>query len=133
MLFPSKRDRWLGAVLWGPVVAMLAIAPHEGSWETWAIALPTAAFIGWLWWGTNYTLTPTVLKIRCGPFWQTGPLSAIHAVRPTRTLLSGAALSLDRLLIRYGTRGVAIVSPQDRDGFVRALEARCPKIERESR
>lgn len=130
MRFSSKRDRWLGAVLWGPAVGGLAIAAHEGSWEGWAAALLAAAFVGWLWWGTDYTLTTATLVIRCGPFRQTVPLSAIHSARRTRTLLSGAALSLDRLLIRYGTRGMAIVSPRDRDGFVRALEARCPNLER---
>lgn len=41
---------------------------------------------------------------------------------PTRGPLSSPALSLDRLRIEYGKRGVVLISPREKEAFVRALE-----------
>jgi hypothetical protein len=81
-----------------------------------ALGLPV-----WLLFSTHYTITPDLLTVRCGPFsWQI-PRAAIHSVGPTRSALSGPALSLDRLEIRYGRGNAVLVSPMDKTAFQRAL------------
>jgi hypothetical protein len=128
MTFPSKRDAWLSAVLWTGAVACLgAAALLVGSGTGGMLdAIPaallaaTAAFLLWVLYGTRYTFSDGVLEARCGPFRFRVPLGDITSAEPSRDPLSGPACSLDRLLIRYGSRRI-LVSPSDRRGFLDAL------------
>ena len=70
---------------------------------------------------TYYAVGKTVLRVVSGPFRWKIPLDQITSVTPTRTLLSSPAMSLDRLKIEYGKLRPMIVSPADKDGFLRAI------------
>ena len=70
---------------------------------------------------TYYEVTNTDLRVVSGPFRWTIPLSDITDVQPTRNPLSSPALSLDRLKVSYGKRKFVLVSPADKDGFIRAI------------
>jgi hypothetical protein len=76
----------------------------------------------WLLKTTCYTLEPTRLLVRSGPFSWNVPLAGIHSITPTRNPLSSPALSLDRLCIEYGKHGSLMISPADKQGFLRELE-----------
>ena len=80
----------------------------------------------WLLLGTRYSLTDDALKVRAGPFRWTVPLAEISSVRPSRSILSAPALSLDRIQIDYGARRI-LISPRERQRFVDELRQRCPK------
>jgi hypothetical protein len=71
--------------------------------------------------GTYYTVTRDLLVIRSGPFRFKVPLHQIESVRESRSSLSSPAMSLDRLLIRYGKRRRIMVSPDDKAGFLMAI------------
>jgi hypothetical protein len=130
-VFPSKVDRWLLVVLavagLACVVAALAAGVAGGAvgWLLGGLILVLGTglpfwVLGW----TRYTLTASDLVVRSGPFrWQV-PLNEIRTVVPTRSPLSSPALSLDRLRIDYGQSRWLMVSPKDREGFLRALDAR---------
>ena len=75
----------------------------------------------WLLFATDYTITGSALKIRCGPFKWTVERREIHSITPSRNLISSPALSLNRLDIKYGHNRHILVSPRDRKGFYEAL------------
>ena len=53
--------------------------------------------------------------------WNGGEIE-IQDITPSRNILSAPALSLDRLKIRFGKRAFILVSPEDKDGFLRAVK-----------
>jgi hypothetical protein len=115
----------LGGVLVIPAVQW----DRAALWFTPALLLPAALPL-WLLRTTDYTTTDTHLRIRCGPLRRNVPLADVRAVRPTRNPLSSPALSLDRLRIEYSRALAAMVSPDDKEGFLRALRTRAPGLAR---
>jgi len=134
--FTSKVDTWLIAI--GPlagVAALTAVIPvtlHSGRMLIVAVVVLTAALALvlplWLLLDTNYTLTADELLVRSGPFRWRIALNEVREVSPSRSWLSSPALSLDRLLIRYGTRRSILVSPREQQRFVDCLRERCPAL-----
>jgi hypothetical protein len=137
MIFRSKVDAWLAAVLvisaLACVVAAAAVA-FTGGVGAWLIAALIVALGSalplWLLSSTRYALTATELDVRSGPFRWRVPIGEIRKVAPTRDILSSPALSLDRLRIDYGRSRWIMVSPLDKEGFVRELEARRQGVSR---
>ncbi len=70
---------------------------------------------------TYYEVVGRNLLVRSGPFKKTIPVADIREITPSRNILSSPALSLDRLKIRYGKRAFILVSPEDKEGFLRAI------------
>jgi hypothetical protein len=86
-----------------------------------ALAILLPLFI-WTLLSTSYTIDSTSLIVRSGPFRWTISLREIRSVTPTRDARSAPALSLERLRIEYGADRSLMVSPSDRDAFIRDLE-----------
>lgn len=131
LVFRSKVDAWLGAILIAaPILAVASIlrsAVQEGSAVILFLALLAVLPVGlplWLLCSTHYTLTAKALDVRCGPLSWHVPLKDIRSVQPTRSPLSSPALSLDRLRIDYGLGRSIMISPSDRERFLRELEDR---------
>ena len=89
-----------------------------------ALVVVVLAFFLWLYVSTRYTITAQSLLIKSGPFSWIVPLREITAIEPTRNAASSPALSLDRLLIRYGGGNELMVSPADKIGFMTAIKQR---------
>ncbi len=85
------------------------------------VLLGTAVLIGSILIATYYVVDKEVLRIVSGPFRIRVKLDEIDSVKATRNPLSSPALSLDRLMIRYGNKRRVMVSPADRNGFLRAI------------
>jgi len=62
------------------------------------------------------------LLVRSGPFRWRVPIADIVRITPTTNALSSPALSLDRLRIEYGRGSAIMISPRDKDQFLRDLE-----------
>jgi hypothetical protein len=73
---------------------------------------------------TRYTIDDTFLRVRSGPFRWTIPIRDIRLITPTRDVTSSPALSLDRLRIEYSGGRVLLVSPREKDMFLRDLQDR---------
>ena len=148
MVHRAKVDWWVTALLGGlallEVVAGVAVLVAGLVMEAIApglalgIGLPLTA-VGvlfglalWGCYGTRYEVTPSEVIIRSGPFRSTLPLASIVEVFPTRNPLSAPAPSLDRLQINYRGRGgemsFALISPKDKEGFVRDLASAAPRL-----
>lgn len=94
----------------GPVLVVLASV---------AVGLPL-----WTLLGTWYRIDDDWLHVRSGPFRWCIALREIRSVEPTRSARSGPALSLDRLRIRYGRNRTLLISPREKEAFLRHL-GRC--------
>jgi hypothetical protein len=136
-IYPSKRDWWITALIWGSVAVMLAPSLVRGQAARqlahpsmiWLAFLLGAGFMLWVLYGTSYKFSDDLLIIRCGPFRFRVPLAEVDSVEPTSSPLSSPACSLDRLLLRYGRRRI-MISPADKAGFLAELEMRCPQVKR---
>ena len=133
--FPSKVDTWIGVLLFvAPVLSLVsgitAVLAGGG-----LFALAPVAFVGLLYvglvWPIAYEVTDEALVIRFGLMRSRVPYAKIKAVRPTRTILSSPALSLDRLHVDCGNPLGPNISPADRDGFYAALLAKAPHLHRQ--
>jgi hypothetical protein len=130
--FRSKVDWWLAAVLLVSAVASLVAVAMVAMLESSLVALAMAPILlvsvvlpVWILRATEYRIGPSDLHVRCGPFAWRVPLRDIRSVTPTRNPLSSPALSLDRLRIDYGRRSI-MLSPRDKEAFVRELRKRVP-------
>jgi len=130
MVFKSKVDRWLVALVFGaPVIGIsiaLAAAVRAGNVHSLFVGPPilivALLFIAWLFAQTDYRIDGRDLVIRSAFLRWRIPIDDIQSITPTRNPLSSPALSLDRLEIRH-RRGVMLVSPADKAGFIAALRA----------
>lgn len=130
IVYKSKIDLWLGGAL-----AVAIIASTYAAWTTlatpspttWAIAIFTVS-VGaglplWLLLSTRYTLRQGELTVRSGPFRWRIKVADISSITPTSNPLSSPALSLDRLRIEYSRNKSLLISPRDKEQFIRDIEA----------
>jgi hypothetical protein len=127
--FKSKVDRWIVLVLIAIIMVDVAVIgkivvaagdPLESTITIIACLLAIALIVS-LMLATYYVVDRGTLIIRSGPFRFKVPVNQIKSVRATRSLLSSPAMSLDRLLIRYGKKRRIMVSPEDKTGFLKAI------------
>lgn len=128
--FSSKVDSWLIPVMVlamaGLLAALIAVLVTPTPWPVRilvaAVAVAVILLLFSVFRATYYVVSDATLRVVSGPFRWTIPLADITAIVPTRNPLSSPALSFDRLKISYGKRRFVLVSPADKDGFMRAIE-----------
>lgn len=128
--YPSKVDWWLGALIALLPLSLVAVWVDVGSNEELiAAASATVLVVGilaGLAFPMRYGLDSDVLVIRFGLCRQRIGLAAITEVEPSRNPLASPALSMDRLMVRYGSSrfSFVLISPADRDRFLDDLAHR---------
>ncbi|MBM7614336.1 PH domain-containing protein [Alkaliphilus hydrothermalis] len=118
MRFNSKKDLWLGLLIWIPIGGGFIDSLMSEGWLIKILMLATAIFAGWIWFGTSYYISEEILIIKCGPFSEKISIKDIKSIKKTRNPLSSAALSINRIEIRYGFSGMTLISPKDKEQFV---------------
>lgn len=137
MRFPSRVDWWLAALLVAlPVIGLvtaiaLQLSGDGGAFVGWLSLLGIGLLYVGVVWPVAYELGADELVIRFGLARSRVPYRDIRGVAPTRSLLAAPALSMDRLAIDVGGRTGAVISPDDRDGFLEALATRAPQLIRD--
>jgi len=128
MTFRSAVDTWFYlVVIAAGAIVIAAFFPVMATGSSGAVAAGVVSAIVaiglplWLLASTRYTVTHEMLIVRSGPFRWHIPRSEISQIQSSRSLLSSPALSLDRLEIKYGAGKSLLVSPADKEAFVRAL------------
>ena len=110
----------------GLVVALIAVLVEDTPWPIRLLVGVVTVIVTMLLFAvirnTCYVIDVGTLRIRSGPFRWTIPLADIVEITPSRNPLSSPALSLDRLKISLGKRKFVLVSPEDKAGFIRAIE-----------
>lgn len=127
--FKSKVDAWLVIVLAVSAVALIAglVTALYRRPDPVAVVVMLAAtlffvlLVGSILLRTYYRIDRGTLTIVSGPLRRTVAIDTITSVERTRNPLSSPALSLDRLRIRYGDNKSVMISPADRDRFLKAL------------
>jgi len=126
--FRSKVDTWLVLILVASALLVLVGVGAATRTGEMSLAAATAAVLvaagipAWIFTTTRYDLSRGTLLVRSGPFRWSIPVADIKSITPTHNPLSSPALSLDRLRIEYGQGRAVMISPNDKDAFLRALE-----------
>lgn len=123
-IFVSKRDRWLGTLLWlgvcssviaGFMLFSLMMVVSLGMFLVATLVLS-------VYYRTFYRITNKQVSIHSGPFHWTVDTGDITEVFPTDNPLSAPACSLDRLRIVSSRRSI-MVSPLEKEEFLKTLAA----------
>lgn len=121
MRFSSKKDLWLWAIIWGTIIICFLPLFFEPLVAIF-LTLPTAVFLIWLGFSTNYSITDKEILIKSGPIRKSICIKDIKTISSVKNPLSAPALSLDRLEIIYGDQfNIALVSPEDKQTFIACL------------
>ena len=128
MRYYSKKDWWIGIIIWIPMIFGLYCTGYATFIENqslvfFAIFVFSIGFVSWIWFGTYYVFDEESLIIRCGPIREIVPYKKIISVKKTRNPLSSAALSLDRIEIMYGK--ITMISPVKKEDFLAELKKKC--------
>lgn len=130
MRFASKVDSWLiplivvavGGALWALVAVLVEETPL---WVRFVVAssmVLLCALLFSIFKSTYYVVDNGELRIVSGPFRWRIAIDDIQSIEPSRNPLSSPALSLDRLKISCGKYRFVLVSPADKDGFIKTIE-----------
>lgn len=120
--YRSKIDLWLFILIFGVLGGILIEGIVLRDWLVSAIILPVMVFIAVLMYSLRYIIDGDVLEIRTGILGKTRiSISGIKSVEKTSNPLSAPAMSLKRLEILYGKYDFALISPTDRDAFIKDL------------
>ena len=132
--YRSRVDIWIPAVMALSLLAAIAGIFVGGMQEGplrvaqgGFIVLGVAGFLAWILLGTTYTLEGRELIVRSGPMRWKIAIDDIHSIEPARGLKKGRsspALSMDRLLITYGSDKSLMISPDERERFLADIKAR---------
>lgn len=129
-VYGSKTDLWLIVLLAITVIASLAgalVMLSTGTPAAWIVAafitIIGAGLPLWLLLSTRYVLGQGQLQVLSGPFKWRISVAKITTITPTSSPLSSPALSLDRLRIDYGIGNSVMISPRNKEQFVKDIEA----------
>ena len=128
--FASEVDTFIGTVFVVAIAVSGGVAIVQARTSRWwlaGIALLPAALVIANWLVTSYAVSGDTLTIRCLSFRWTIPLTTITALRASSDIRSSPALSLNRIEIVYKT-GSVLVSPRDRQAFIRAIRRGQPTV-----
>ena len=128
-VFKSKIDSWLLIVFLVIIVvsifSVILILLHHTSLGDYLISL-MIILLGvvlpiWLIGSTKYLVFEDLLLIKSGPFRWKVNISSVSNIRKTKNPLSSPALSLDRLEIKYDKNKSIMISPQNKEDFLRTI------------
>jgi hypothetical protein len=132
--FSSRIDRWYAALVFAVAAAplggagwLLAHGQTRGValLAVWGAVMPALTVA--LGFPTRYTLGADAIEFRSGWLKWTVPYPAIRAAVWTWTPLPGPAWSLRRVRLEFAD-GFILVSPDDRELFIKILAERCPHL-----
>jgi hypothetical protein len=139
MVYRSKKDLWLFGLVWGAVLAPLAVGLSnvlggnaELGWVLLRVGVVTAAAVLLTTFPLNYEIASGELVARSSLMRWRVPLNAIQEVSPSRNPASAPAWSLDRLRVEYvkgGSARALYVSPEDKAAFLSDLAEATPGLE----
>lgn len=116
--YRSKVDFWLLAVIYAVIIA--SVVPIGCSGNVAVSIIIAAVPITFYLFNIRYVIRGTSLIVKDGLFSHAYDINDIQSIKPTHTLLSAPAASLDRLEISF-THDSLVVSPKHKDDFISQL------------
>ncbi len=101
----------------------------HNDWKTFFVLFPIFLLILAITICYRYEVTDTQLIVRQVIFFKTViDISNIKSIESTHTLISAPAASLDRLRITYNKYDDIVISPKNKEGFIKHLQSINPQI-----
>ena len=137
MIFSSKVDWWIGALIFVAVpslliysfVQTLANDPHQNQIVIASSVLYLITLFGIIF-PIRYEITDDELIIKSGYIQRSVPFENISGVYPTMNPLSSPALSMHRLRIQCDRRYPLLISPNNREEFLKVIAERSPHLKK---
>ncbi|MEH0156210.1 PH domain-containing protein [Limibacter armeniacum] len=108
-----------------------ALNTYKGYEEFLVIVIlwtPILSIVGTVWLGTAYQITNDFMIIKIGPITHSViPISEIHQINRSYSLMSSPALSLTRLEIKY-SKSYILISPEAEEEFLTLIKSINPQI-----
>ncbi len=123
----------LGFIVAVPIAVIMGVITPifilNGVWFGLAVNLLVFLFILHMFLTTRYTISDDSLKIVSGFIYRNEiPIRTISRITPSNNPISSPAFSLDRLEIRYNGNDSVLVSPKEKEAFLRDLKEANPAI-----
>lgn len=135
MIYKSKVDWWMAIILiflpvWSIGMTIFLYSSNNETEGQFALVITAAIFILYFVFvfPIKYKLGEEQLIIRFGLIHSSIPYKSIKSVKPSRNPLSAPALSLDRLAIDFGKFLPALISPVNKQDFLKELAKHTPKL-----
>ena len=129
LVFNSKIDIWSGAIFALLPIVMIIGAIKEPDAVAIVVTVLIIVLLAMLFFGTKYVITGDELIIYGGIYKKKIAINQITSLRPTKNPLSAPAMSLDRIEITFNPHmQIALVSPKDKETFVKKLLEVNPSI-----
>ena len=128
-VFPTKVD----LILFLPPVLILSVLSifltFSQEWPAVVIVLVVLLFILYLIRSIKYTIEGKNLRVQCGFFInKIISIDSITTIHETNMMLSAPAASLDRLEIVYNTNNSVLISPDNKDAFIKEILELNPSV-----
>lgn len=133
MVFSSKKDIWMGIVIWILIGAFswlfyqTAFIQKNAFGSMLLLALVT--LLAAVWFSTHYIIEDDVLHITYGPLKKAIHINEIRSIRYTTNPFVAPSLSAQRIEVNYGKFQTVQISPKDKDVFVNELKEKNPNIQ----
>ncbi|NJN27570.1 MAG: PH domain-containing protein [Cyclobacteriaceae bacterium] len=91
------------------------------------LVLPVLTLFVWCWYGTQYQVGKSQLKIKCGPFRWIIPFEEIKKIYLNQSTIGGIikpTLSWDCMEIAYGQYKTISITPENQDQFIAMLKSK---------
>lgn len=122
----------IGWEIWGPVFLLFAFIVYQtgAAWPILIALFLTGLFLVTMVVRTRYVISGEILSVKCWPVFSLEiEIRSIHRIRKTWSPLSSPAASyIGRIEVHYDTGKSCIISPKDRQGFIKALLERNKSI-----
>lgn len=106
------------------IIFGLAIFSSRNGYTVWSVLFlaPPILFVVYLFQNTYYTIEENLLIVKSGFLVNTTiDINLIYHIKETSNILSAPALSLDRLEIKYETSKRILISPDEKEKFIKHL------------
>ncbi|USK71168.1 PH domain-containing protein [Peribacillus asahii] len=132
MEFSSKKDMWMGIIIWA-VIGLFAWIFYESTFIEFDLAgiIVMTILVGLLlsiWFCTHYKIEQGILKISYGPIKKSIAIEDIQSIRLTVNPFTAPALSMYRIEINYRKYKTISISPLNQERFIKELQKLNPKI-----
>ncbi len=129
-VYKSAVSWWLWALVAIPVMITSIISVMDGELAVLLIHALVTLLVGHLFFTTYYIVEKNTLTVKSSVLINIKiDIATIRKITETNNPLSSPALSLDRLWIDYGKNGAVMISPEDKEGFIRQIMQINPSVE----
>ncbi|MFE4523318.1 PH domain-containing protein [Cytobacillus firmus] len=132
MLFTSRKDVWMGIIIWALIFAFIWIFYQFIFVQLDILGIIVMVImiylLGTIWFNTRYKIENGTLKISYGLIKKSIDIQEIKSIRNTTNPFIAPSLSVHRIEINYGKYKTIQISPKDIQAFINELQKKNPHI-----